>query len=97
MTRYRTPEARAWVKIAESFDRGEQEYGLCRAACDHPLPENYHGNADANPIKRFESDKHDTYYWPNRFDDGVNAPERVWAALLIAAMCDTGDAYPTGG
>ena len=101
-TKYRTPEAKAWVKIAERFDAGKEPSGLCYAASKALAPERvtYFGAERTNPIKRFEPDEFATdtgHYWPTRCY-GRHTPKhdeyRVYAALLIAAMCDTGDAYP---
>ena len=95
-TKYRTPEAKAWVKIAERFDAGKEPYGLCAAA---RVQLGHFSDPVIGLFEPADSMVDGGYYWPTRhWHTEPHTPKhdeyRVYAALLIAAMCDTGDAYP---
>lgn len=95
--RYRTPEGRTWAKIAESFFLGTPCAGLCREEAtqgtdlmwdssytiDSPVALYCEPGQVLYPSRRWEE---------KRFKHHHNI-SRMWIALMIAAMCETGDAY----
>lgn len=90
---YKTPEGRAWVRIAQRFDAGKEGFGLCYATYSARCKKVARGTETDDVIRLFRPDDWACYYWPRLYEQPIQT-ERVYAALFIAAMCETGDAYP---